>query len=100
MNNQEFFFGKLGAKPELAYTKKSMPVCKLSVAVNADGEEKPIWKRVIVWGKQAELASVCLRTGSDVFVRGFRKVREYTTTDGLIKQVEEVNAQLIGFTNV
>lgn len=102
MNNdsRQLFMGRLGKNPDLRYTKNQKPVCYLSVAVNDEKEQKTIWNKVVVWGKQAELASMYLKKGSEVFVHGHVERKEFTTSEGLQKSYEEVNANLIGFSNL
>lgn len=96
----ETFFGRLGRDPELKYTPKGKAVCYLSVAVNKSNDERPDWKRVVVWEKQAELCSVQLRKGGEIFVQGQSQKKEFTTKEGEQKSYEEVNARLVGFTNL
>ena len=102
MNNErtQLFIGKLGKEPELRYTRNQKPVCTLSVAVNNEEQQKTLWNKVVVWGKQAELASQYLKKGSDIFVQGQRQMREFRTSEGEMKRYEEVNASLIGFSNL
>ena len=101
MNKQyELFVGRLGKNPDLRYTMKSTPVCYLSVAVDKKDEEKPEWKRVVVWGKQAEICPLYLNKGSKIFVQGQNQIRRFETQDGLEKEYEECVAKIIGFTNV
>lgn len=102
MNNdsRQIFMGKLGKNPDLRYTKKQKPVCYLSVAVNDEKEQKTIWNKVVAWGKQAELASMYLKKGSEIFVQGQKQLKEFTTSEGYRKTYEEVNASLIGFSNL
>ena len=96
----ELYVGRLGKKPDLRYTPKKTAVCNLSIALeNRDGEAT-IWKRVIVWGKQAELCSLYLKKGSELFVQGQTKMRSYRDNEGNERNIEEVNARLIGFSNL
>ena len=69
--------GRLGKNPDLSYTKKLEPVCELVLTESIEGQEKPQWHKVIVWGKQAEICTVHLKTGSTLFVRGRNIEREY-----------------------
>ena len=96
----EIFLGRLGVNPDLRYTAKSEAVCALSVAVDQKDRDKPVWKRVVVWGKQAELCNLYLKKGHEVFVQGQNKVREFEDKRGILRSVEEVKAQLIGFSNL
>lgn len=94
------FIGRLGKNPELKYTQKQQAVCYLSVAVNNETEQKTEWNRVVVWGKQAELANQYLKKGNEVFVQGRKEVKFYDGKDGEMKSYTEVNARLIGFSNL
>lgn len=98
-NTYEIFMGRLGVNPELRYTKKQEPVCSLSVAVDQKDTDKPDWKRVIVWGKQAELCNLYLKKGKEVFVQGRMQSREFKDREGELRSVTEWNARLIGFPN-
>ncbi len=88
--------GRLGQNPDLRYTKKQEPVCIFSVAENISGQEDPLWHRVVVWGRQAELCSTQLDKGSAVFVRGQKITRSYVDKEGQQKGVEEIQAQMVG----
>jgi single-strand DNA-binding protein len=98
--NVETFMGKLGQKPELSYTKNKKAVCNFNVAVRNDETKKTIWKKVVVWERQAELCSVQLKKGSDIFVCGQTENKSFVNIDGVKKSYEQVTAKLVGFTNV
>jgi single-strand DNA-binding protein len=99
-NITELFIGRLGRKPDLRYTLKTEPVCYLAVAVNKELNQKATWKRVIVNGRQAELCNLYLKKGSDVFVQGQKIMKLYEGKDGVKRSIEEVEASLVGFSNV
>jgi single-strand DNA-binding protein len=94
----ELFMGRLGKDPLLKYTKTQIPVCYFSVAVNGDDDARPSWHKVIVWGKQAELASQYLKKRYEVFVQGAWKTKSFKTKEGAIKSYEEIKVALVGFT--
>ncbi|OFZ15337.1 MAG: hypothetical protein A2X86_17635 [Bdellovibrionales bacterium GWA2_49_15] len=96
----QVFIGRLGQNPELRYTPKQTAVCSISLAVDKEGQEGPEWKRVIVWGKQAEICSVQLKKGSELFVQGRKEVKTYTNKQREEKSFEEVHAKLVGFSNL
>ncbi|PIK13526.1 single-stranded DNA-binding protein [Halobacteriovorax sp. JY17] len=98
-NIMQLFVGRLGKEPDLRYTKNKKAVCHLSIATTND-EKKIIWNKVVVWGKQAELCSLYLKKGKEVFVQGYKEIREFTTNDGEVKEYEEITASLIGFPNL
>ena len=94
---EELFLGRLGINPELKYTKDGKAVCKLSVAVNKTSDDKAIWKKVVVWEKQAEQCNLYLKKGNQVFVQGRTEKKNYLAKDGNAKTFQEVNANLVGF---
>jgi single-strand DNA-binding protein len=96
----EVFFGRLGRNPDLRYTPKQTPVCYLSLAVSKNGLVPPDWKRVIVWGKQAETCNLYLKKGAEVFVHGQSQLREFKDREGNIREIEEVKARLVGFSSL
>ena len=101
VGEQLTFMGRLGKEPELKYSFKGCkPICYLAVAENKSGVHKPIWRKVVVFGKQAELAKVELQKGSRVFVQGHCTITEYVDQDGQTRNIEEVKAKLIGFPNI
>jgi single-strand DNA-binding protein len=89
----------LGRNPELRYTKNQKAVCSLNVAINSK-EEETIWKRVKVWGRQAELCSLYLKKGHELFIRGEEVLHNFEDKQGQQRAYKEVSAQLIGFTNL
>ncbi|MDH5582076.1 MAG: single-stranded DNA-binding protein [Bdellovibrionales bacterium] len=99
-DTMQLFVGRLGKEPDLRYTKNQKAVCHLSVATTDGEEKKTIWNKVVVWGKQAELCTLYLKKGKEVFVQGYKELKEFTTNDGEIKKYEEITANLIGFSNL
>ena len=102
--NQVMLLGNLGRDPELRYTPTGKPVATLSVATsrrwkdNGEVKEATDWHRVIVWGKQAEVAQEYLKKGSPVCIEGRLSTRSYDK-DGDKRYVTEVVArrlQLVG----
>lgn len=99
MNNTKrlIILGRLGSNPKLKYTQKQEAVCTFSIAESVPDSEKPIWHKIVVWGKQAEQCSVFLKKGSQLFVQGRKSLREYETSSGDKKQIEEIVSKTIGF---
>lgn len=96
MNNKiELISGRLGIDPYLAYTRKGEPVCEMSVGL-VNEQSATIWRKVVVFGKLAELCSVHLRKGNEVFVRGPVSLNTFKNRDGIEKEYFEVRAFSIG----
>lgn len=98
--NNTVFFGRLGQNPDLRRSKKDEPYCFFSVAVNDDESNETSWKKVIVFGEQANHCKSKLIKGSQVFVHGQKQVRQYEDKDGNMKLFQEIKAWNIGFLNV
>ena len=96
----KLFVGKLGKKPDLRYTRNQKPVCYLSVATTNEKEKKTDWQKVVVWGKQAELCNLYLDKGKDVFIQGRKELKEFVTSEGDERKYFEINASLVGFSNL
>jgi single-strand DNA-binding protein len=62
--------------------------------------QKTTWRKVIVWVKQAENCNLYLRKGAEVFVQGRKELKEYKNKTGESRRYEEINARLIGFSNL
>lgn len=97
MDNQksELVSGRLGKDPYLAYTKKGNPICELSVGLRGE-QNLTIWRKVVVFGKLAELCKVHLKKGQEIFVRGPVNLRTFTNKEGIEREYLEINAFSIG----
>ena len=91
----ELLNGRLGIEPNLAYTKKGLPICELSLAVKGE-ENSTIWRKIVAFGKLAEQCKVHLKKGQEVFVQGPVFLKSYTNKDGQEKEYLELNANSIG----
>ena len=89
-NEIKLIIGHLGADPVLSYTaKKQEPVCEMSLAVK-DEKNETTWKKIVVFGKLAEMCKVHLKKGNEVFVRGRMRLNKYTNKDGEEKEAVDV----------
>lgn len=91
----ELLNGRLGNEPNLAYTKKGLPICELSLAVKGE-QDSTIWRRIVAFGKLAEQCKVHLKKGQEVFVQGPVYLKSYTNKEGQEKEYLELNANSIG----
>jgi single-strand DNA-binding protein len=112
MYQKIFLAGNLGRDPELRYTPNGTAVTRLSVATNErwtdqDGQQqqRTIWWRVSVWGKQAEAVSQYLAKGRQVFIEGRMDPdpesggpRLWTGNDGRTRASFEIIARNVKFT--
>ncbi len=99
--NKVLLIGNLGRDPEVRFTTGGNPVANFTMATTdrwndpATGEkkERTEWHRIVVWGKQAEIAGEYLRKGRQVYVEGSLQTREWTDRDGNKKYTTEIRVQ-------
>ncbi len=98
--NKVILVGNLGRDPEIRYTQGGTPVANFTMATterwsdpSGEKRERTEWHRIVVWGKQAEIASEYLRKGRQVYVEGSLQTREWTDREGNKRTTTEVRAQ-------
>lgn len=105
--NKVLLIGNLGRDPEVRYTTGGSAVANFTMATTdrwndagtGEKKERTEWHRVVVWGKQAEIAGEYLRKGRQVYVEGSLQTREWTDRDGNKRYTTEVKAmrfQMLG----
>ncbi len=82
--NKVMLIGHLGKDPELKYTPGGAAVATVSLATtesykDKDGnwQERPEWHRLVIWNKQAEIATEYLKKGAQIFVEGRLQTRNW-----------------------
>ncbi len=82
MINKVILVGNLGRDPEVRSTASGTPVANLSLATNRrwkdrDGnpQEHTEWHRIVVFGRQAEVAGEFLARGRQIYVEGRLQTR-------------------------
>lgn len=101
--NKVIILGRLGADPELRSTQGGTQVCTLNVATSEswtkDGkkEERTEWHRVVLWGKQAELAERYLKKGRQVYLEGRLQTRSWDDAQGQKRYTTEIVGNVMQF---
>jgi len=102
--NRVLLSGRLTRDPELRYTPSGVAVMTFSLALNrrykdqsGEWKEEVSFVSVVVWQRQAELASEYLKKGSAVFVEGRLQSRSWETSEGQKRSVLEVRAERLQF---
>lgn len=102
--NKAILIGNLGADPEIKFTQGGQPVANFNVATseswtdkNGQRHESTEWHRIVVWGKQAEIAHQYLTKGRQVYVEGKIKTRQWTDKDGQTRYTTEIVADTVRF---
>ena len=105
--NKVILVGNLGQNPELRYTPNGIAVCTLRIATSesytdrASGERitNTEWHNVVLWRGLAETAGKYLKTGSQCYIEGKLKTRQWQDQQGQNRYTTEVVAdvmQLLG----
>ena len=102
--NKVILLGNLGRDPEVRFTQGGTPVANFTMATtdrwsdpSGEKKERTEWHRIVVWGKQAEIAGEYLRKGRPVYVEGSLQTREWTDREGNKRYTTEVRAQRLQF---
>jgi len=87
--NKVILVGRLGRDPETRYTSGGQAVANFSVATdesykdrNGERQKRTEWHKIVVWGKQAEIAQQYLKKGSLVYIEGRIQSREWQDKEG------------------
>jgi single-strand DNA-binding protein len=87
--NKVILVGYLGRDPETRFTSSGQAVANFSLATDesykdraGERQKRTEWHRIVVWGKQAEIAQKYLHKGSLVFVEGRIQTRQWDDRQG------------------
>jgi single-strand DNA-binding protein len=97
--NRAILVGRLGRDPETRYTSGGQAVCNFTLATdetykdrNGERQKRTEWHRIVVWGKQAEIAQQYLHKGSLIFVEGRIQTRQWDDREGQKRTTVEIIA--------
>jgi single-strand DNA-binding protein len=97
--NKAILVGRLGKDPETRYTSGGQAVCNFSMATDetykdrsGERQKRTEWHRIVVWGKQAEIAQQYLRKGSLIYLEGRIQSRQWDDREGQKRTTVEIVA--------
>ena len=97
--NKVILVGRLGRDPETRYTGGGQAVCNFSMATDesfksksGERQKRTEWHKIVVWGKQAEIAQQYLKKGAQIYLEGSIRTSEWTDKEGQKKTSYEINA--------
>jgi single-strand DNA-binding protein len=104
--NKVILIGNLGANPEVRFTQGGSPIANLRIATserftdrNGQKQERTEWHRVVLFGRQAEIAQQYLTKGRPVYIEGRIQTREWQDQQGQKRYTTEIvcqSMQLLG----
>ena len=102
--NRVTLLGRLGRDPEVRYAQSGTTVATLNLATderrpdgNGGWKNETEWHRVVLFGKQADLAKQYLTKGREVLIEGSLRTRQWQDKDGQKRWTTEVVAQNMRF---
>src|SRR5580692_2389208 len=104
--NKVILVGRLGRDPETRYTGGGQAVANFSVATdetykdrNGERQKRTEWHKIVVWGKQAEIAQQYLKKGSQIYLEGRIQSREWNDKEGQKRtsfEIVDSNFRMLG----
>lgn len=99
--NKAIIIGNLGRDPEIRYSAEGTAMANLSVATTysrtdrgtGQRTEETEWHRIVLFGRQAEVAGEYLKKGSQIYVEGRLRTRKWTDQSGQDRFTTEIVAQ-------
>jgi single-strand DNA-binding protein len=104
--NKVILVGRLGRDPETRYTGAGQAVCNFSLATDesfksrsGERQKRTEWHKIVVWGKQAEIAQQYLKKGAQIYLEGRIQSREWTDKENQKRTSYEIvcnNFRMLG----
>lgn len=95
--NKVFILGNLTRDPELRQTPTGQSVATFGIATNSfytdkagQKQKKAEFHTIVVWGRQAEIASQFLKKGSSALIEGRLQTRTWQDKQGGNRQTTEI----------
>lgn len=105
--NKVILVGNLGKDPEVRYLEGGTAVANFPIATSehytdkTSGERKTVteWHNIVVWRKLAEIAEKYLKKGSQIYLEGKLRTRQWQDKEGNNRYTTEIvadNFQMLG----
>lgn len=93
--NKVILLGNVGKDPEVNYADARNPVASFTLATNErtpSGQELTEWHRIVLTGRNAELAERYIRKGSRLYLEGRLRTRIYNDRYNIKHYITEIYA--------
>lgn len=92
--NKVILLGHVGSDPEIRYPEKDKPVAFFSLATNerAGQTELTEWHHIVMFGNNASMAERYIRKGTQLYVEGKLRTREYEDRMKVVRRRTEIIA--------
>lgn len=100
MLNRAELIGRLGRDPDIRYTTEGKAIANFALATqeihrdpnSGDKQRHTEWHRIVLFGRQAEIAEQYLKKGSLAHIEGSIKTRRWKNKDGIDVTLTEILA--------
>jgi single-strand DNA-binding protein len=96
--NKVILVGNVGRDAELRYTQNQTAVANFTLATNevrtsksGERQERTEWHRIVVWGRQAEIANEYVKKGKLLGVEGSIRTRQWDDREGQKRYTTEIH---------
>jgi single-strand DNA-binding protein len=97
--NKVILVGNVGRDAELRYTQNQTAVANFTLATNevrtsksGERQERTEWHRIVVWGRQAEIANEYVKKGKLIGIEGSIRTRQWDDREGQKRYTTEIHA--------
>ena len=105
MINKVILIGNVGADPEVRALEGGVKVARLRIATTEriynrqtqETKEHTEWHNVTLWRNLADVADRFIRKGSQVYIEGSLRTRDWTDKDGNKRVATEIVAEKVYF---
>jgi single-strand DNA-binding protein len=93
--NRVILIGYLGKDPETQNFENGLKKVSFSLATtesfkNKDGSQHTEWHNIVLWRKSAEIAEKWLKKGSQIYLEGSIRMRQWEDKDGNKRYTTEI----------
>lgn len=92
--NKVILLGNVGNDPEVRYPEKDKPLALVSLATNdhtPKGIETTEWHKLVFFGELASMVEKYVKKGTQLYVEGKLKTREYEDRMKINRRVTEIH---------
>ncbi len=102
--NKVMLIGNVGSEPSVRYLEGNTKVASFSLATserykdrNGENKENTEWHNIVVWRNLADFVEKYIHKGSQLFIEGKIRTRNYTDQANVKKYITEIVADSIQF---
>lgn len=92
--NKVILLGNVGTDPELRYPEKDRAIAYVSLATNerrgSSQVETTEWHNLVFGGQNAEIVERYVRKGTQLYVEGYLRTREYSDRMKIVRKRTEI----------